>query len=317
MKPKHVGVYQRPAPPKRPNSKWVQLPSGQWFKFKTPVGGYCPLAPIQKPAIPLHEIEAQVRDTLEDIQAFAEQDFAVDRKPGRPAIHGQAMTAAERQARRRALQSQDQAIREVLRTGDAHGKSRVEAKSGGYDTAKIDEIMGQQFAEENEDGDHVGRHVRAAEGASSASDEETSKELANSGEFDIRTDEVQCIYVRGIQIGDEQRNRRLFAEGELRKLVDEHFTSPTVARSPHWTARHNGNTSVERYSPPSITFTCKLCTDSMESIEDARDHLRADHRGIINAWFEKLQPRREFRDMGDFVTIVMPRKRRKPLGSNG
>jgi hypothetical protein len=285
---RHVGVYQRPAPPKRPL-------------------GLNAAKNIQKPAIPLHEIEARASDLMEDMEADAEI-----RGPGRPAIYERAMTAAERQARRRARQSREQEIREARQIGDAHGKSRAEARSGGYDSTKVDIMIGLHDAE------RVGRHVRAAEGASSAADERASQEILNSGECDARRGgfeqehEVQAIHVRGLRTGDDVSNRRLFAESELRRMVEEYFTSPDKTPSASWIAKHAGNLSLQRHTDPAITLTCKLCSDSMNFIEDAQDHLRVDHRNEIRAWFGKLNPRREFRDMGLYVTVSMPSNGPKP-----
>ena len=103
---KHIGPYQRPAPPKKP------------------LGLGAPRA-VQQPAVAMHEIEAQAQVLLRDM-------IQKVRKPGRPSVHDEPMTVAERQARRRAFQSREQAIRETLQIGDAHGKSHAEARSGGY-----------------------------------------------------------------------------------------------------------------------------------------------------------------------------------------
>ena len=96
---KHIGPYQRPAPP------------------KTPLGLSTPKT-IQKSAVPMHEIEAQAQVLLQGMIQKA-------RKPGRPPVHQERMTAAERQARRRGIQ-------EALRIGEAHGKAREEVASGGW-----------------------------------------------------------------------------------------------------------------------------------------------------------------------------------------
>jgi hypothetical protein len=53
----------------------------------------------------------------------------------------------------------------------------------------------------------------------------------------------------------------------------------------------------------------------MEFIEDAVDHLRVDHRTDIDEWFRHLEPPREFRDMGGFITVVLPRKCKRSLDS--
>jgi hypothetical protein len=297
MEARYVGVYQRPSPPKRPlglNSPKI----------------------IQKPPVAMHEIEAQARAVMKDIAAST-------RKPGRPSLGERPMTPAERQARRRALQSREQAIREALKTGDAHGKSRAEANCGGYDSVKLDTIYGSREIEfrETEDGieTHVGRRIRPA-GASSECDEKSYQDLRDAGGsfhrggFDCQ--ETEETRVDGLQIGNEESNRRRFAQEELAKIVGRWFTSPTdKTPSASWVAKHIGNTPLQSRGRLSITFTCNQCGESMESIEDAQDHLRVDHRDAIDEWFKNLTPRREFRDMGDFVTIVMPRKSRKPSSS--
>jgi hypothetical protein len=296
MGQRYIGVYQRPAPPKRPLR--LSLPRT-----------------IQKPPIPMHEIEAQARAMMENI--------APRRKPGRPSINEQPMTPAERQARRRKSQSRERAIQEALQIGDAHGKSHGEVRSGGYDSQKLDTIQGLRDVEGREDSGATigGRHVRAAEGESSAADEQTTDEILNSGESaahraGFEENAVQRIRLRGLGIGDEECNRRRFTEIELKKMVEQYFTSPAEKTpSARWIAKHVGNISVQRHERPSITLTCKLCADSMEFIEDAQDHLRVDHRDTIDEWFKSLVPRREFRDMVSFVTVVMPRKCRKPRNS--
>jgi hypothetical protein len=305
-----IGPYQRPAPPKRPL-------------------GLGASKAIQKPAISVHEIRAQEQHLLDDIKANGNVLglTAKVRKPGRPSVYEQPMTPAERQARRRAFQSREKAIRETLKVGDAHGKSHAEAKSGGYDSSKLDTIEGLRAVEfddtDSGEGVHRGRHVRAAEGESNAADEQTTDEILNSGESSahrggFEQDAGQGIRVRGLGIGDEESNRRRFTEGELRKMVEEYFASPVdKAPSANWVAKHIGNISVQHRERPSITRTCKLCGDSMEFIEDAQDHLRIDHRETIDEWFKNLLPRREFRDMEDFVTIVTPKKYRKLGGSKG
>ena len=296
MGQRYIGVYQRPAPPKRPP-------------------GLSLARTIQKPPIPMHEIEAQARAVMENV--------ASRRKPGRPSINERPMTPAERQARRRESQSREKAIQEARQIGDAHGKSHGEAKSGGYGSSKLDTMQGLRDVEglEDDGSSSRGRHVRAAEGESNAADEQTTDETLNSGESSahlgrLEQNSVQRIRVRGIRIGDEVSNCRRFAESELKKMVGEYFTSP-VDKSPsaHWIAKHVGNISVQRHERPSITLTCKLCADTMKFIEDAQDHLRVDHRKTIDEWFKKLVPAREFRDMRDFVTVVMPGKCRKPRRS--
>jgi hypothetical protein len=280
---KRIGPYQRPAPPRKPL-------------------GFGTSKSVQKPAVPMHEIEAQARAVIETALGAA-------RKPGRPPINGQAMTAAERQARRCELES----LRQI---GAAHGKSHAEVKSGGYDSTKIETIYGLREIEFQgmDDGleTHVGRQVRAG-GESSAAHEQTTDEVLNSGESSVHRGglerhEVQEIHVRGLQFGDEESNRRRFAENELKKMVEEYFTLPDSSPSASWIAKHVGNISIHNHARPSITLTCKLCADSMDSIDDAQDHLRVDHRKAIDAWFRNLVPRREFRDTTDFVTVVTPRR---------
>ncbi len=265
----------------------------------------------------MHEIQAQEQRLLEDIKANGNilGLTAKVRKPGRPSVYKEPMTPAERQARRRELQARDKAIRDTLNIGDAHGKSRAEVNSGGYDSAKID-IMGglQEMAEDSGRGSSG-----ESDGHSSDSDVRTYEDSFDAGEFDARGGnfegvDVQRIRVHGLEFGDEESNRRRFAEDELSKMIGEYFTSPDKTPSASWIATHIGNNSVQSHERPSITLTCKLCGDSMEVIEDAADHLRVDHRNVVAEWFRRLKPPREFRDRGDFVTVVIPRKRQSLKG---
>ena len=137
------------------------------------------------------------------------------------------------------------------------------------------------------------KHVRAADGESSAADEQTADEILNSGESSARRDgfeqrAAQGIRVRGLGIGDEECNRRRFTENELKKMVEEYFTSPaekTPSASLDRQARRKYLRSTSR--TPSITLTCKLCADSMEFIEDAAGSLAGrppkHHRGMVQA----------------------------------
>jgi hypothetical protein len=257
----HIGPYQRPAPPKRPL-------------------GFGASKTIQKPAIPMHEIEARAEVLL---QGMIEKV----RKPGRPSVHEEPMTPAERQARRRGIQ-------DALRIGDGDGKSREEAASGGYGSTELDTLAVEA---NNEGNGTVGwRHVKP-----------------NPNSDDGKSHKV---HVRGLRMGDEETNRRLFAENELRKMVGEHFVSPTVSPSAHWVARHVSNGAVQQVPVQPITLTCKACCDVMESIDDATDHLRVDHKQLICERFARLNPPREFRDMDSFVTVVMPSSRKKRLESD-
>lgn len=273
---KHVGPYQRPAPPKRPMVS---------AKPK----------PVQGPAVPLHEIEAMGRALIEDA-------LLGPRKPGRPSIDEQPMTPAERQARRRKRQATERQIQETLRMGPAHGKSHEEAVSGGYDSRRIDAIYSARETEYLDGGDgeaHIGRKV-CAKGASGISRE--PQDDCSDHHY------VQRISIRGIQIGDEESNRRRFAEDELEKMVWAYFNSSSSSPAVSWISEHVGNSSVQSHSRASLTLKCKLCPDTMGSVEDAQDHLRADHEKTIREWFRKLRPRREFRDMKDYVTVVVPRR---------
>jgi hypothetical protein len=291
---KHIGPYQRPAPPKRPL-------------------GLGASKAIQKPAVPMHEIQAQEQRLLEDIKANGNVLglTAKVRKPGRPSVYEEPMTPAERQARRRAIQVQERGVQDALKINGGHGKSHAEVKSGGYDSTKMDTIYGLREVEENMGGRHV-----CPKGQSSASDEKTYGDVFNSGESSFQRggfeqEAVQRVTVRGLRFGTEEYNRQLFASEELKKMVGEYFTLPPVDKTPSasWVARHVGNISVQRHERPSFTLTCKVCGDEMEFIEDAVDHLREDHKKIVTEWFRRLEPPREFRDMGNFVTVIMPRKR--------
>jgi hypothetical protein len=224
----------------------------------------------------MHEIEARAKVLL---QGMIENV----RKPGRPSVHEEPMTAAQRQARRRRIQ-------EALRISNAHGKAREESESGGWGQFEIDRLGAYDFDELG-----FGRRVSPHP---TADDSKSHK-----------------AHVRGLQIGDEESNRRLFAENELRKMADEYFVSPIVHPAAHWVAKHVSNVAVQQVCSQSLTLTCKTCGDVMESIGDATDHLRADHRKLISERFARLNPPREFRDMGSFVTVVIPRNRRNSVES--
>jgi hypothetical protein len=254
---KHIGPYQRPAPPKKPNLS---------AKLKA----------VQAPPRPLHEIEAMSRELMDGA-------FAGRRKPGRPSVNDRPMTPAERQARRRALSAASE-------VGDGHGKSSEEAESGGYGAIKLDAIYSRRELEYLDGGDggeaHTGRRVWI-------------------------DPEEQRVSVRGLRIGDEELNRRMFAEDELKKIVMEYFTSSNSSPSVPWIATHVGNSPVQTHVRASITLRCKLCPETMTAVEDAKDHLRVDHSNIVKSWFKKLSPSRQFRDMKDYVTVVTPRDGRK------
>jgi hypothetical protein len=283
MERRHIGPYQRPKPPKRPqgiNSSKI----------------------IQKPPIPLHEIEAQARGLMERILE------STARKPGRPSVYEQPMSPGERQARRRAGQLQKRGIQEALKIGDAQGKPHEEANTGGYDSAKIDTMFGIRQLELDEEDECLDRGRRrriCPEGWSPESDSKAEPEV------------IQGIRARGLKAGTEERNRQLFAEDELRKMVGECFTAADKTPSAAWIARHVGNSSVQPHERPSLTLTCNACGEAMEFIEDAVDHLRVDHRKDIDEWFRHLEPPREFRDMGVSITIVIPKKRKPSLDSKG
>jgi hypothetical protein len=279
MRAKYIGPYQRPAPAKRPlglNSR------------KT----------IQKPAVPMHEIQAQEQRLLEDIKASGNVLglTAKVRKPGRPSVYEEPMTPAERQARRRALKAREGAIELALRIKDGHGKSRIEADSGGYGSGQIEVLAGSDYHHEGTGG--RGRHVCPG-GAS-----------PEGGESSLG------IHVHGLRVGDEESNRTRFAEAELKKMVWQYFVSPDVNKTPSvprllFRYIADANVSIRRPERlPSLTLTCKMCGDVMNSTQDAADHLRVDHPKTISEWFRHLKPSREFRDMGVFVTVVNPRKRK-------
>lgn len=116
--------------------------------------------------------------------------------------------------------------------------------------------------------------------------------------------------MRGLQIGDEETNRSLFAESELRKMIGDYFESPTVSPSAQWIGRHVSGVTIKQQCSPSLVLTCKVCGDFMESVDDAADHLMVDHRELICEWFARLNPPREFRDMGSYVTVAMPKRRK-------
>jgi hypothetical protein len=257
----HVGPYQRPAPPKKPL-------------------GLGASKAIQKPAVPMHEIEAQAQVVL---QGMIEKV----RKPGRPLVHEELeepMTAAQRQARRRG-------IRDALMIGDGEGKSGAEAASGGWGSYEIDRLN-------IDDEPNYSRRVRPKP---AGDDSKLSSKLSHK------------VQVGGLRIGNEEVSRRLFAEGELRKMVWEYFESPTVSPSAQWISKQIANTPIQLQRPTSLVLSCRACGDVMESIDNATDHLRVDHRKLISEWFALLNPPREFRDTGFCVTVVMPRKRKKRL----
>jgi hypothetical protein len=247
----HVGPYQRPAPPKRP----VGLGASK---------------AVQKPVVPMHEIEAQAQVVL---QGMIEKV----RKAGRPSVHQEPMTAAERQARSRGIQ-------EALRITDATGKSHAEGASGGRGSYELDPVS--IFVDEPSQGSRVN--------PSPAADDRKSHK----------------VHVRGLQIGDEDTNRRLFAEDELSKMIGEYFESPTVNPSAQWVIRHVSRVAIQQQCSPSLTLTCKVCGDVKGSMDDAADHLRIKHRKLICEWFKRLNPPREFRDMGSYVTVAIPKRRK-------
>jgi hypothetical protein len=269
MMHKHIGPYQRPAPPKKP----ILIP-----KLKTAPG---------PPPVSLHDSEGMenaVKDAL-----FGR------RKPGRPSINEVPMTPAERQARRRERQAREHEqqvgeaeIKAALDIGDSDGKSRAETRSGGFGAVKLDAIYAARETEFLDGGDggeaHTGRRIWI-------------------------DPEKHRVKVGGLKTGDEESNRRLFAEEELRKMVCEYFTSSNSSPSASWIAKHVGNSSIQNNVSPVMSLECKLCSDTMSFVGDAKDHLRVDHKQLIKEWFKKLSPRREFRDMKDYVTVAMPFKR--------
>lgn len=247
---------------------------------KRPLGLNAPKT-VQQPAVPIHEIEAQAQVVLQGMIEEGRVLGIVARKPGRPSVHEVPMTAAERQARRRGIQ-------EASRITDATGKSRVELESGGWGKNQLDRVYGIRGDDDWSPTTGGGRKVESCP----SSDGSKSHK----------------VHVRGLQIGDEGLNRSLFAEDELRKMIGEYFESPTVNPSAQWVARHVSGVAVRQQCPPSLTLTCKVCRDVMESVDDAADHLRANHRGLIREWFARLNPPRQFRDMGFYVTVAMPRR---------
>jgi len=251
----HVGPYQRPAPPKRPL-------------------GLGASKAVQKPVVPMHEIEAQAQVVLQGVIEV--------RKPGRPSVHEEPMTAAERQARRRGIQ-------DALRIGDGDGKSREEVVSGGWGKHELDRFsadIDEGWSPTTGGGKRVSPRPTADDGKS------------------------HKVHVGGLQIGDEDLNRRLFAEDELRKMIGEYFESPIVNPSAQWIATYVSSVAIQQQCSPSLTLTCKVCHDVMGSLGDAADHLRVNHRALICEWFGRLHPPREFRDMRSYVTVVVPRKRK-------
>lgn len=280
---KHIGPYQRPAPPKRPL-------------------GLGASKAIQKPAVPMHEIEARAQRLLEDIKANGNVLglTAKARKPGRPSVYEEPMTPAERQARRRAFQARERGIQDALRITDGKGKSRLEAASGGYGSTELD-ILGAALCVDDE-GTMTAGYRRVS-----------PKPAGDDGEASAHK-----VRVRGLQFGDKKSNRRRFAADELKKMIGECFASPKVFTTPpaHWVARHIPNGTVAQQCSSLLTLDCKMCGDVMGSIDDATDHLRVDHRDLISGWFARLDPPREFRDMGSFVTVIIPRERKKLLESD-
>lgn len=258
----HIGPYQRPAPPKRPI-------------------GFGISKAVQKPAIPMHEIEARAQVVLQGMIEEGRVLGIVARKAGRPSVHEVPMTPAERQARRRGIQ-------EALKIGDATGKSRAEVESGGWNSSKCDVSI---FADEG---------WSPTTGGGKRVD---PRPAADSGKS-------HKVHVRGLEFGDEDTNRRLFAEGELKKMVGEYFKSPTVNPLARWVARHVSSMAIQQQCSPSLALTCKVCGEVMESMGDAVDHLRAAHRKLICEWFRRLNPQREFRDMSSYVTVAMPKRRK-------
>ncbi len=248
---------------------------------KKPLGLGAPKA-VQQPALPVHEIEAQAQVLLGGMIQRA-------RKPGRPSVNEAPMTPAERQARRRGIQ-------DVMSIGDGHGKSRAEVAAGGYGSTELDILA----AEENSKGNWTIGWRRDA-----------PKPAGEKSDGDDEESSTHKVHVCGLRIGDEDANRRLFAENELRKMVGEYFESPTVKPSAHWVARHASNAAVQQRCSSSLSLTCKECGESMGFIGDASDHLRVDHRDLIRKWFSGLNPPREFRDMGSYVTIAAFKKAKR------
>jgi hypothetical protein len=296
----YIGVYQRPVPPKRPLG--LHAPS-----VHTPVTAIC-------------EIRAQA--------AAIELAALEKRKRGRPTVNARPMTPAERQARRRENQRREEGIKEARRITDFTGKLHGEAKSGGYDSTKIDIVYGARSTEVDYGGAHRGRQVCPG-GASPKTDERDHGEVFSAGGSYHRAGgyveaQTPAMDVCGPEPGDKASNRRRFAGEQLGKMVDVHFDS-LVRETPHWISRHHGNATSQSIERPVITLTCKLCGDSMDAIADAIDHLRVDHRKTINEWFACVElPSQfggtqsfemEFRDMGRYVTYIVRRKCTKSLDS--
>lgn len=236
---------------------------------------------VQTPVVPMHEIEVRAKDLLQGMIEDGRILGIVARKAGRPSVHEAAMTPAERQARRRGIQ-------EALKISDATGKPRVESESGGWSSSKCDVSI---YADEGWSPTTGGG--KKVNPCPTADDGKSHK-----------------VHVRGLEIGDEDSNRRLFAENELKKMVGEYFKSPTVNPSAQWIARHVSGMAIQQHSSLSLTLTCEVCGDVMESLGEAADHLRVRHRALICEWFKRLNPPREFRDMGSHVSVVLPRKRK-------
>lgn len=236
---------------------------------------------VQQPAVPMHEIEAQAEVVLQSIIEDGRVLGIVARKPGRPSVHELPMTPAERQARRRGIQ-------EALKITDATGKSRVEVASGGWGKTELD-----RFASCVDIGEEPGSRGSRVAPCPTADHGKGHK-----------------IQVGGLRTGDEEANRCLFAFSELEKMVREYFDSPTVSPLAQWVARHVSSVAVQPQGSPSLSLTCKACGAVMESADHAINHLRVDHRKLISEWFARLNPPREFRDMGYYATVAMPRRRK-------
>src|SRR5207248_3349143 len=177
------------------------------------------------------------------------------RKTGRPSVHEEPMTAAQRQARRRGIQ-------EALRITDANGKSREEAVPGGWGATELDRVYGDRGDDESSSHPTTGggRQVKP-------------RPSSDDGKSHI-------VHVSGLRIGDEDTNRRLFAEDELRRMIGKYFESPTVKPSAQWVARHVSSVAIQQPCSPSLTLTCRVCGDVMGSMGDSADHLRVDHRDL-------------------------------------
>jgi hypothetical protein len=254
---------------------------------KKPLGLGAPKA-IQQPVVPMHEIEAQAQVVLQGMIEDGRVLGIVARKAGRPSVHEASMTPAERQARRRSIQ-------DAQSIGDGDGKSRLEAASGGRGSTELDILA----VKANDEGNGtIGlRRVKPKPASDKSADDE-------------KESSTHKVQVRGLQIGDENANRCLFAENELKKMVGEYFESPAVNPSARWVARHVSSAAIQQQCSPSLALTCKVCGSVTGSMDDAADHLRVGHRTLICEWFKRLNPPREFRDMRSYVTVVIPRRRK-------